>query len=202
MSVRHLVEEGHFLTEANSMRLTSIILFLSSVAAAQCTAHVPPPGTDCAGPVSVQSPNPTEQSSWILVDISKPAPSPAAGQYIVSIVNGTIQESDNGGAYHTLVGPQGATGAQGPVGATGATGAQGQTGIQGPVGVTGATGSQGVQGPQGVQGLPGVAGVTGATGPAGPQGVDSFTIGSSMTVIVTGCNIVGVGRTCILKRVK
>jgi hypothetical protein len=190
------------------MKLVAFVLLLGSFAGAQCTALIPGPGTACVGPIWSYDKVPTTQSSVILVDISFPPPVPAANKYILSIVNGTIQESDNAQPYHTLVGPKGDKGDpgnQGPIGATGASGPQGQTGAQGPAGATGATGSQGVQGQQGVQGPvgpQGVAGATGATGPQGPQGVDSLAVGASMTVIVTGCNIVGVGRTCVLKRVK
>jgi collagen triple helix repeat protein len=160
----------------STMRLAIIAFILSTIAAAQCTPAVPGPGTNCAGPVFVQPPpNNTTQTYAILVDMSLPAPAPAATKYILSIVNGTIQESDNGGTYHTLKGDKGDPGLPG---------LNGRDGVNGTNGTTGATGATGLQG---IQGIP---------------GVDSFAIGSSMTVTVTGCNIIGVGRTCVLKRVK
>jgi hypothetical protein len=176
------------------MRLYAILLMLGTLAGAQCSPLSPGPGTQCAGPVVVQPPaNPVEQSSFILVDIGQPPPTPAAKQYILSVVTGTVQESDNGGAFHTLVGPQGNPGSNG----RDATISIGTVTSGTPPAVTNS-------------GTPGNAtfnfvlqpGATGAVGQTGPPGVDSFAIGSSMTVIVTGCNIVGAGRQCILKRVK
>src|ERR1035437_3822270 len=100
------------------------LLLLGTYVAAQCTAASP--GTVCAGPLTVQPPlTGATQSANILVDIGLVAPSPAVKAYILSIGDGTIQESDNGGAYHTLVGPAGATGP------TGAQGSQGPQGIPG-----------------------------------------------------------------------
>ena len=114
---------------------------MSVLSVAQCTSGQS--GTNCPGPLTVspQTGN-TQQSAIILVDIGLTAPPPAAKQYILSIVNGSIQESDNTGTYHTLVGPQG------PAGATGATGAAGAQGPQGPQGQTGPQGPQGPR-PQG-----------------------------------------------------
>ena len=122
-------------------KLSMIAVFvamMSVLSAAQCTSGQS--GTNCPGPLTVspQTGN-TQQSAIILVDIGLTAPPPAAKQYILSIVNGSIQESDNTGTYHTLVGPQG------PAGATGATGA---AGAQGPQGPQGQTGPQGPQGPR------------------------------------------------------
>ena len=156
-------------------KLSMIAVFvamMSVLSAAQCTSGQS--GTNCPGPLTVspQTGN-TQQSAIILVDIGLTAPPPAAKQYILSIVNGSIQESDNTGTYHTLVGPQGpagATGATGAAGAQGPQGPQGQTGPQGPQGPNGSQGDQGPQGPQGPQGAQGQPGQTGPTGPTGATG--------------------------------
>ncbi len=156
-------------------KLSMIAVFvamMSVLSVAQCTSGQS--GTNCPGPLTVspQTGN-TQQSAIILVDIGLTAPPPAAKQYILSIVNGSIQESDNTGTYHTLVGPQGpagATGATGAAGAQGPQGPQGQTGPQGPQGPNGSQGDQGPQGPQGPQGAQGQPGQTGPTGPTGATG--------------------------------
>lgn len=115
---------------------------LSTVLWAQCTTGNP--GTSCNGPLSVQpQQGNTSQSAITLVDLGLPAPGPTAGQYTVSIVGGILQESDNGNAYHSLVGPMGPQGAIGPAGPQGVKGPPGPTGPQGP------------QGPQGPPGPPG-----------------------------------------------
>lgn len=208
------------------MKIAAVILFLGSIAGAQCTSLVPGPGSGCVGPVLITTASPTVQSSIILVDISKPVPTPAATQYILSIVNGTIQESDNGGAYHMLVGPKGIDGTNG-ISPTIAVG----TVTSGPTAAVTNSGTanaavfnfvlqKGNKGDQGNGGTVAIGNVTSGPSPSvtnvgtpqnaifnfvlqpGAQGNDSFQIGSSMTVIVTGCNIVGVGRSCVLKRVK
>jgi hypothetical protein len=61
----------------------------------------------------------------------------------LSIISGVIQESDNKGLYHPLLGPMGPVGLQGPAGPVGATGTQGPQGLQGNQGPTGPTGPQG-----------------------------------------------------------
>ena len=100
---------------------------------------------------------------------------------MLSIVSGIIQESDNNGVYHPLIGPMGPAGLQGPTGPAGAAGAsgppgpQGVQGLQGPTGPTGATGPKGTAGPAGAAGAPGSAGATGAIGPQGPAGVTGPT---------------------------
>lgn len=172
------------------------ITCLSSLTGAQCAPLIPGPGSGCVGPVLITTASPTVQSSIILVDISKPVPTPAATQYILSIVNGTLQESDNGSAYHTLVGPKG------DPGAVGASGQPGVAGTNGRDGANGVNGKDGINGINGTNGKDGTNGLNGSQGPQGIPGIDSFQVGSSMTVIVTGCNIVGVGRSCVLKRVK
>jgi hypothetical protein len=75
------------------------------------------------GPLTVQptSGNST-QSAIILIDLSLAAPAPGSKQYLLSIVNGTIMESDNGGAYHSLAGQPGAKGDKGDKGDPGPPG--------------------------------------------------------------------------------
>lgn len=192
------------------MKLLATVLLLGSFAGAQCPAMIPGPGTTCSGPVLITDKPPTVQSSVILVDIGLPNPKPTKGQYIVSIVNGTIQESDDAQPYRTLTGPKGDKGDKGDVGATGAVGVQGATGAvgaQGPVGATGvpgatgATGSQGIQGAQGVQGPTGPQGSTGASGAVGArglQGVPGVIVGNTITATEV-CNLVIGVRTCKLK---
>jgi hypothetical protein len=117
---------------------------LSAISSAQCTNGGS--GTTCMGPVTVSPPSGNKtQSAIVLTDLGSgtSAPSPASGNYILSIVSGIIQESDNSGAYHSLVGPAGLQGPAGPTGAAGAKGATGAIGPQGPAGPTGPTG-QGV----------------------------------------------------------
>jgi hypothetical protein len=122
--------------EYMKLQIVYTMLILSSFAAAQCSPTGS--GTSCMGPVTISPPSGnTTQSSIIFVDLGLPAQQPAASSYILSIVNGTIQESDNNGAYHTLVGPQG---------------------------LQGEPGMQGIQGVQGVQGVPGPAGPAGQNG--------------------------------------
>lgn len=107
------------------MKIFFTVVLLSVAAWSQCNQQNAM--TVCQGPVVVVPPaNNTLQSGIILVDISLPAPPPAASQYILSIVNGTIQESDNNGNYHTLMGPAGPQGQQGVQG-TSATVTVGQT---------------------------------------------------------------------------
>ena len=154
-------------------RLFSLtILLWSAIAVAQCTQQGV--GTNCVGPLNVQpSSGNTLQSSVILTDLALPAPAPTSKQYTLSIVSGIIQESDNGGTYHSLVGPtgpQGAPGAQGPTGPQGPSGTSGTPGAQGPPGATGPQGAPGLAGQTGPQGPAGPVGATGATGTAGQQG--------------------------------
>jgi hypothetical protein len=133
----------------------AVLLLMSSViAAAQCSTGSP--GTTCAGPLTIQpSASNTTQTAIILVDLGLPLVPPAGKQYILSIASGVLQESDNGGAYHSLVGPQG------PPGSAGSAGSQGVTGQAGPPGVQGNPGIQGIQGPQGQAGQPGQTGQPG-----------------------------------------
>jgi len=132
-----------------------MLSLLSGIAWAQCSTGNP--GTNCTGPLSVlpQSGN-TEQSAIILFDLGLPVPLPAAGQYILSISGGMLQESDDGNSYHSLLGP---IGPQGPKGATGPAGPQGLAGATGPAGLTG---PQGAQGPTGPLGPPGASTVPSA----------------------------------------
>lgn len=169
--------------------LIGMLGLASGISWAQCTTGTP--GTSCVGPVNVQpQAGNTSQSALTLVDLGLPVPTPAVGQYTLSIANGILQESDNGNSYHSLIGPvgpqgpqgatgpTGATGATGPVGATGAmgpAGAQGLTGLTGPAGPTGATGPIGPAGAQGLTGPTGPAGPAGATGPIGPAGAQGLT---------------------------
>lgn len=85
----------------------------------------------------------------------------AAGDLLVSLINGAVGPT----------GPQGATGsgggATGPQGATGPTGPTGPVGQQGSPGVTGPAGATGTIGPTGPAGA-GTQGSPGVTGPAGP----------------------------------
>lgn len=118
--------------------------FLSGIASAQCIAGGS--GTTCNGALSVQPPpGNTTQSAITLVDLALPVPAPAAGQYTLSIANGILMESDNGGVYHSLIGPVGPQGVQGPSGAPGP---------QGPPGVQGVAGPQGPAGPPGPMMVP------------------------------------------------
>jgi len=118
---------------------------LGSSAYGQCSGGTP--GTTCSGPVTVQPPpGNTTQSAVTLTDLGLTAPAPASGEYTLSIVSGIIQESDNGGSYHSLAGPMGPQGIRGPAGPQGGQGASGPPGPQGP---------QGVPGPEGATGPPG-----------------------------------------------
>ena len=125
--------------------LIGMLSLLSGTCWAQCV--ISNPGTNCSGPLTVQpqSGN-TSQSAITLVDLGLPVPSPAMGQYTLSIASGILLESDNGNSYHSLVGPQGIPGGAGPIGPTGAQGIQGPQGAAGPPGPPGA---QGIQGPAG-----------------------------------------------------
>jgi len=134
--------------------LIGMLSLVSGISWAQCATGNP--GTNCSGPLSVQpqSGN-TGQSAITLVDLGLPVPTPAGGQYTLSIAGGILQESDNGNSYHSLVGPpgpQGLKGATGPAGPQGAQGPQGSTGAAGSAGPAGAQGAQGAAGPQGPQG--------------------------------------------------
>ncbi|MGB9488910.1 MAG: collagen-like protein, partial [Terriglobales bacterium] len=114
-----------------------LLCLLSVSASAQCTSGTP--GTNCSGPLSVQpQAGNTAQSAITLVDLGLPAPASASGNYTLSIVGGVIVESDNGNAYHSLVGPPGAPGMIGPAGPQGASGPTGSQGPQGLAGVTAA----------------------------------------------------------------
>src|SRR5713226_7000210 len=110
--------------------LIGMLSLVSGISWAQCATGNP--GTNCSGPLSVQpqSGN-TGQSAITLVDLGLPVPTPAGGQYTLSIAGGILQESDNGNSYHSLVGPPGP---QGLKGATGPAGTQGTQGPQGPAG--------------------------------------------------------------------
>lgn len=114
-----------------SVSILSTLSTLSTLSLAQCIDNGSQ-GTNCVGPLAVM---PTSgdnvQSSIILVDIGLPNPSPAAKTYLLSIIDGSIQESDNNGQYHTLVGATGQQGIQG------IQGIQGNPGQQGPVGSSG-----------------------------------------------------------------
>ena len=111
-----------------SVSILSTLSTLSTLSLAQCIDNGSQ-GTNCVGPLAVM---PTSgdnvQSSIILVDIGLPNPPPAAKTYLLSIIDGSIQESDNNGQYHTLVGATGQQGIQG---------IQGNPGLQGPVGPPG-----------------------------------------------------------------
>ena len=183
------------------------LILLASFMSAQCTGNGQS-GTSCTGPLTVapQSGN-NSQSAIILVDIEQPAPAPAKSSYILSIVNGIIQESDNGQPYHpeaatVAIGTttMGAPGSQAtvtnsgttqnavfnftiPVGQTGATGSQGQPG---PPGAQGAQGAQGVQGIQGIPGQPGlVVGDTLTFGPLTCSGQAKGSVPKGFTVTCT-----------------
>src|SRR5271168_4672935 len=95
-----------------------ILILLSGISWAQCTTGNP--GTNCSGPLNVQpQPGNTGQSAITLIDLGLPVPSPAVGEYMLSIASGMILESDNGNGYHSLVGPPGPQGPGGPQGASG-----------------------------------------------------------------------------------
>jgi hypothetical protein len=127
--------------------LPGILFFLSGVMAAQCTTGNP--GTNCSGPLSVQPQNGnTRQSAITFFDLGLPVPAPQSGHYTLSIAGGILQESDNGGSYHSLTGAPGAQGVQGASGVTGPAGPQGAKGPAGPVGL------QGSQGPPGTLAAP------------------------------------------------
>lgn len=146
--------------------LIGILSLASGLSWGQCTTGTP--GTNCTGPLSVQPQSGNnEQSAITLVDLGLPGPSPAVGQYTLTIVSGMLAESDNGNSYHSLMGPMGPFGPQGPAGPAGS---QGPPGATGPNGAQGPSGVAGPPGPQGAQGLPGPAGPTGAAGAAGGQG--------------------------------
>ena len=180
------------------------LFLLAGIAFAQCTVSTTSNAINCTGssplvvnvPVSVGGASPGS----IGLNIGGTDPAPQLGVVWISVSSGVAMESDNGGSYHSLVGPQGPAGpqgiqgVQGPIGPAGPTGPQGATGpmgatgnsgpagIQGPAGPTGpigpsgpagavgAQGPQGLPGPSGAQGPAGTEGPTGATGPSGPQG--------------------------------
>lgn len=151
-------------------RLLPIVSMLSGTMWAQCATGNP--GTTCSGPLTVQPQSGNaNQSAITLTDLGLPVPTPGPGQYTVSIAGGILQESDNGNAYHPLVG---ATGPQGP---QGSPGTPGPTGPQGPVGVQGPPGPPGTPGPK-------------STSAAPPD--YSFTCGSGFKAGV-GVNEVGAG---------
>jgi hypothetical protein len=196
-------------------RIISIfaLLALSSLTWGQCTQANP--GTVCVGPLTVDpgSGN-TLQSSEILVDLGLPAPPPTATQYILSIVSGEVQESDNGGPYHTLVGPAGTPGATATISigavSTGAPGSQatvtntgtqqaavfsfsipaGQSGSNGaPASVTVGTTSTGAPGSQASvsnSGTPqnAIFNFTVPAGATGPPGT-GFSVGTVITGVLS-----------------
>jgi hypothetical protein len=165
------------------------MISLSGACLAQCSNGGS--GTTCTGPVTVSPPTGnTTQSAIILTDLGSGtnAPAPSVGNYVLSIVGGIIQESDNNGFYHSLIGSMGPIGLQGPSGPTGSSGATGpqglvgNQGVQGLTGPLGATGSQGAQGAIGPLGLTGSQGVQGVIGPLGATG----DVGATGAVGVTG----------------
>lgn len=173
-----------------------MLVLLSGSSWAQCVSGSP--GTNCSGPLNVQPPpGNVSQSAITLVDLGFPVPSPVAGQYMLSIASGILLESDNGGSYHSLVGPygpQGPQGIQGAAGPTGPPGAQGTQGATGAVGPTGLTGSQGPQGLQGAIGLTGSQGPQGAQGPAGALAAPpdyNFNYGATQFSAAVGISEVG-----------
>jgi hypothetical protein len=116
--------------------LICMLSLLSGVSWAQCTSGNP--GTNCSGPLNVQPQSGNSaQSAITFVDLGLPLPTPAVGQYTLSIASGMILESDNGNSYHSLVGPPGPQGAQGQKGYTGSTGSPGPIGPEGPQGPPG-----------------------------------------------------------------
>lgn len=130
--------------------LIVMVGLLPGISKAQCATGSP--GTNCTGPLNVQpQAGNTKQSAITLVDLGLPDPTPAVGQYTLSIASGILQESDNGNNYHSLVGPPGTAG---PPGLTGPTGARGAIGPSGPQGAPGPTGAQGPQGPPGALAAP------------------------------------------------
>lgn len=131
--------------------LLGVFGLISVIASAQCTGGNP--GTNCSGPLNVQPQSGNaSQSAITLIDLGLPVPTPATGQYTLSVASGVIVESDNGNIYHSLMGPQGPQGPQGAAGAPGAAGAQGPQGPAGANGPSGPAGPQGAQGPAGPQG--------------------------------------------------
>ena len=187
-------------------------------------------GTKLPGPLIV-TPAPTNpyQSSIVLVDMGLPTPPCVAGTYTISIAGGQLQECDGAGAYHTLQGKDGLNGTSAtvalgtvstlppgsPASVTNSgdnlnaifnfglpAGKDGTNGISPTVGI--GTVTSGLTPAVTNSGTPAAATFNFVLqpGPKGDPGVDSFAIGSSMTVVVTSCNIIGVGRTCTLKRVK
>ena len=164
--------------------LVGFFSLLSGMAWAQCAAGTP--GTNCSGPLTVQpqSGN-TEQSAVTLIDLGLPVPTPASGQYMLSIASGVIVESDNGNSYHSLVGPIG------PQGPQGITGAAGPAGPAGPQGATGAVGPAGPAGAQGAQGSPGPEGPQGPAGSLAAPPDYNFYYGASGFKAAVGANEVG-----------
>jgi hypothetical protein len=113
--------------------LIGVLSLLSGISEAQCATGNP--GTNCTGPLNVQpQAGNTKQSAITLVDLGLPVPTPAVGQFTLSIASGILQESDNGNNYHSLVGLPGTPGPAGPAGARGAPGPAGPEGPQGPPG--------------------------------------------------------------------
>jgi hypothetical protein len=99
----------------------------------------------------------------------------------------------------------------GPTGPTGAAGATGPTGPTGEVGVEGATGPTGAAGATGPTGAAGAAGAAGATGPTGNANItttvnlpkfqtsNTFTTGTSGTILVSQNSFVMPVGTAILR---
>jgi len=78
------------------MKTLAIVIFLSGVAAAQCTQATS--GTNCNSPMNVSG-STAAQSSVGLTDNGAASPVPAPSQYWLSIDHGTIRLSANGQPY-------------------------------------------------------------------------------------------------------
>ena len=149
------------------------VLFLPIAGRAQCTPHVPAPGSDCVGPVYVSGAPGTTAIMFTAATSATPCPPGTTA-------NPSLCVDQNGSL--TLNGA--ILGQQGPPGPPGAPGIQGAQGATGPTGPQGSTGPQGAQGSQGLIGPAGPMGATGPTGPAGKQG-PSGTMPSKFTCTQT-----------------
>lgn len=78
------------------MKILAIVIFLSSMAGAQCTQATI--GTNCNSPMNVSG-STAAQSSVGLADNGATPPAPAPSQYWLSIDHGTIRLSANGQPY-------------------------------------------------------------------------------------------------------
>jgi hypothetical protein len=152
------------------------ILLLSTAAAAQCTANVPPAagGTTCVGTlfiVPAPGANPTTSIQFTSESAANPHAPGTPGKPNL-FFTATDQPAYDNGSGTVIIGGNGEQGPPGPPGPAGSPGATGPVGPQGATGAAGATGAKGA------------TGAAGATGPQGPPG----TMPKSCNIVVTWTN--------------